>query len=74
MPLTTIAKTAEKIAENSTALQLSAVSGFMLGKWTLSEIAMIVSILVGVSTMAITFVFKYRQDKRDQARFERETN
>ena len=74
MPLTTIAKAAEKIAEHSTQIQLSAVSTFMIGKYTLSEIAMIVSIVVGVSTMAITFVFKYRQDKRDQERFKRETN
>ena len=68
MPLEKIAKAAEKIAEHSTQIQLSAVSTFMIGKYTLSEIAMIVSIVVGVSTMLITFAFKLRQDGRDQER------
>ena len=69
--MSNLAKAAEKIAEHSTQIQLSAVSTFVVGKWTLSDVAMAVSIVVGLSTMLITLIFKIRQDKRDQDRFDR---
>ena len=66
------AKSVEKIAEHSTQISTSAVGGVMVGKWTLSEATMAVSIFVGLSTLIINFIYKRRQDIRDQERFFRE--
>jgi len=65
------AKAAQKIAENSTPIQVSAVGTMALGHWTMNEIAMGVSIIVGIGTFVTTVIFKLRQDRRDQRRFDR---
>jgi len=66
-----LAKAAEKVAENSVQIQAATVSGFFIGKWTLSDLAMIVSIVIGVATFITSLVFKYRQDQRDKIRLKR---
>ena len=64
------AKSIEKIAEHSTQISAYSIGGVAIGQW-LSTVAMLVSIFVGVSTMIITYIYKSRQDRRDQKRFER---